>query len=89
MSTEIRNQPVPLNKMGQFHEILCATGGRYLGNPQRNRAEYRVSYIPGDYEAMCMAWSLVTQEIRETRKDQPWRKILRRITGFLQRKPMK
>lgn len=54
---------VPSEKMGQFHEILCATGGRYLRDPlplwQRE------------------AWARCMTPIREVRRDQWWRVALR------------
>ena len=81
MTTKIYNQPIPEHKIGQFHEILCATGGRYLRNPWQysKGCEYRVSYLVGDHEAMNKLWQDVTQGISETRKDQWWRKLLRRL----------
>lgn len=75
------NEPIPENKMRQFHEILCATGGRYISNPEYypNLGEWRVSYTHGDYAAMNNAWRMVNQDVKEVRKDQRWRRMLRRV----------
>lgn len=78
--TRVFNDPVPLAKWQQFHEILCATGGRYLGTPTVVGDVVRVSYEPGDYPAMQAAWKRVTTEVREIRKDQWWRCLFRRLT---------
>ena len=72
---------IPKNRMQQFHEILCSTGGRYLCNPFQIGDRVEVRYDPGDYEAQCEAWKRITTPIRETYKNQWWRKLLRRI-GF-------
>lgn len=44
----VSNEPIPKNKMRQFHEILCATGGRYTSNPRDFGDMMRVDYTPGD-----------------------------------------
>lgn len=57
---------VPTEKMGQFHTILCATGGRYLRNPLPLRQHVKVYYEPGDYKAQCEAWErCVTPDPRD------------------------
>jgi hypothetical protein len=66
-------------KFQQFHEILCVTGGRYLRKPLQLFDTVEVHYEPGDYAAECKAWRLCTAQIKEVRKDQVWRKILRKI----------
>ena len=80
---QVFNEPIPKNKIKQFHDILCATGGRYLKNPVLVGNEYRVSYAPGDYIRQQKAWRMVTEDISEVRKDQLWRKALRRAKLFL------
>ena len=70
---------VPANKMAQFHEILCATGGRYLRNPFPLWGKVEVCYQPGDHKAMIEAWGRCTHGIREVRRDQWWRVMLRRL----------
>lgn len=76
----ISNDPIPKNRMRQFHEILCATGGRYISNPRDCGDVMRVDYEPGDYKAQCEAWRNCTEIVREKRKDQWWRKAWRRLT---------
>lgn len=78
--TKVYNEPVPLRKWQQFHEILCATGGRYLGTPTACGDEVRVSYEPGDYRAMQEAWLRCMTPVREARRDQWWRRLWRRMT---------
>lgn len=89
----VSNQSIPLEKLGQFHEILCATGGRYLSNPVIGVTHARVSYTPGDYQAMNRAWRRCNTPIVEKNKNQWWRiagrrvtelatKIVRQINGF-------
>jgi hypothetical protein len=76
---QITNHPIPKNKMRQFHEILCTTGGRYIRNPRDCGDVIRCDYIPGDYTEQQIAWNLIANDIREIRKDQWWRMLLRRI----------
>ena len=77
---KIENQSIPINKMHDFHQILCETGGRYLQNPYFSISEnqYRVSYEPGNYKKMNERLQRVSIDIVEVRKDQWWRKMLRR-----------
>lgn len=78
---KVYNDPISRSKMRQFNEILCATGGRYIGNPVYcNRlGEFRVSYIPGDYKELVKRMRIITTGIKEIRKDQLWRRLIRRI----------
>lgn len=69
---------IPAEKLGQFHEILKATGGRYLSNPIRVSQDVLVNYAPGDFMAQSEAWKRCVTPIRETRRDQWWRAIMRR-----------
>lgn len=69
---------IPDEKMQQFHEILCATGGRYLRKPFPLFKRVEVHYAPGDYKAQCEAWKRCVTPIIEVRKDQWWRVALRR-----------
>ncbi len=69
---------IPAEKLGQFHEILCATGGRYARNPLRFGQLVEVCFEPGDYEEMQRRWDRVTVDVTEVRKDQWWRRFLRR-----------
>lgn len=80
------SEVVPAARMRQFHEILCAHDGRYLGNPFVWDDKVHVRYAPGDYVAHSRAWQRCTVPIRETRSDQWWRVALRRFgLNFLQR----
>lgn len=73
---------IPVSKFSQFHEILCSTGGRYLRNPELVGIYYYVQYEPGDYNAHKYAWARCVTQIREVRKNQWWRVMLRRFTFF-------
>lgn len=79
MSVIVTGHRVPLAKLAQFHEILCATGGRYRGNPQHVGEEVVVNYEAGDYNAQCLAWHRCVTPVIEKRRDQPWRRLLRRL----------
>lgn len=77
------NDPIPLSKFAQFHNILCASGGRYLRNPYKQYEVVVVSYELDSTEKMVSfqkAWALVTKNMREIRKDQWWRKVIRRLS---------
>ena len=69
---------IPAEKLGQFHEILCATGGRYLRDPFQLWRRVEVHYEPGDYKSHREAWARCVTPIREVRRDQWWRVALRR-----------
>lgn len=73
------NDPIPKNRMRQFHQILCATGGRYTSNPRDCGDVMRCDYEPGDHLAQALAWRRITEDVREVRKDQWWRRVLRRM----------
>jgi len=77
----VHNEPIPANKINQFHEILCATGGRYIGEPiyQVNLKQYRVSYKPGNYANQSKMWKQATTSIREVDSRQWWKKVIRKI----------
>lgn len=76
---KIFNDPIPKSKMNQFHEILCATGGRYISNPRDCGEVYRCDYMPGDEIKQRELWKLATLDIIEVRKDSSFMCILRRI----------
>ena len=73
------NEMIPAGKMGRFHEILVATGGRYLHNPLLIGQSYMVDYAPGDYVQQSRLWEQAIKPITEVRRDQWWRKLLRRV----------
>lgn len=76
---EVTNQPIPSHKLVQFGEILRATGGRYTSNPRFcGEGVVRVSYIPGNFRAQSEAWRRCLEDVVEIRKDQWWRRALRR-----------
>ena len=79
---QVFGERIPAAKMAQFHEILCATGGRYLSEPRAYGDMYRVDYAPGDYKEHCTRWQRATTSIREVRHDQTWRTVFRRIISF-------
>lgn len=76
---KVYNDRIPKHKLSQFDEILKATGGRYLSNPRFSRHDdcFRVDYIPG--ETTSQTWSRCLEDVGEVRKDQWWRKLLRRM----------
>lgn len=63
---------IPPDKLVQFHEILCATGGRYLRNPFLNWDRVVVCYEPGDYVAQCEALVQRVTPIRDVRRYRWW-----------------
>lgn len=74
----IITERIPIEKMQQFHEILCATGGRYLEEPYQLPNHMRVRYEPGNYKMQCEQWKRCITPIREVKKNQWWRVALRR-----------
>jgi hypothetical protein len=81
--TTIHNQPIPKEKMKQWHEILCATGGRYLSNPIDCGDVMRVSYAPGDYVKQSLAWNIVSTPIKEIRSDGLFKTLINRIKQYV------
>lgn len=76
----IVSDKIPKHKFSQFHDILCATNGRYKENPKLIGNFVYVVYLTGDYQKQCDLWHSVTTNIVEKRKDQYWRKILRNLS---------
>lgn len=76
------SEKIPFEKMNQFHEILCATGGRYIQNPIRLSDSYLVKYEAGDYASHQEAWRRCTTEITEVRRDQYWRTLIRKVIAI-------
>ncbi len=78
---------IPRRKMCQFHAIIKACGGRYSGNPFEMGDSVSVRYVYDSVEGLKKhdeCWRRVTQDVIEVRKDQWWRKRLRRLgLGFL------
>jgi len=72
----VSNDPIPKAMMRQFHEILCATGGRYTSNPRDCGGVMRVDYVPGDYNAQSAAWQKATREAEEACGGQAWKRVL-------------
>ena len=70
---------ISVEKIAQFHAIICSTGGRYISNPLLYGRRVFVSYEPGDYIAHAKAWARCVTPIREVRRNQWWRVVLRRI----------
>jgi hypothetical protein len=73
----IYGEKIPIEKWDQFNEILKATGGRYVGNPCPMTRCVLVSYEPGP-ETQAR-WARCNEDVKEVRKDQLWRRMLRRL----------
>lgn len=80
---KVWNHPIPAHKFRQWHEILCATGGRYLRPPREQFGEIRVDYEPGDYHEQLALWRNCTEDLQEARRDSWWRKLYRRTLSLL------
>jgi hypothetical protein len=74
---KVYNYSVELNKVKQFDEIIKATGARYLSTPRYLKYEFRADFEPG--ETTLEKLTQMETDILEVRKDQWWRKLLRRI----------
>lgn len=57
---------VPLHRYKQWHEVLCATNGRYLSNPYKTEYSMIVHYTPGDYNKQLDLLSTLNLKIKET-----------------------
>jgi len=82
MSVKV-SESVPRGKMEQFHEILKACGGRYLANPFVVGESVVVHYEYERVEACNehgSRWRRITEDVREVRRDQWWRKLVRRCS---------
>ena len=80
----VSNDPIPAHKLGQFHEVLCACGGRYRGNPRdctKQEGVYRVDYSYDPTTGFDERWRRCIEDVREVRKDQWWRRMLRRLAN--------
>jgi len=86
---KFHNQPIPEGKMGQFHEILKACGGRYLRNPEAFKDEhgaYRVSYeydSADGYNEHVRRWRMATTPIIEKVKRAKSAAFFARIKAIL------
>lgn len=69
---------IPARKLGQFHEILCITEGRYIRNQFPKGTMIEVCFEPGDNCRMQELLDRISIDVIEVRKDQWWRKLLRR-----------
>jgi hypothetical protein len=85
MSVKSYNEPVPKAKMSQFDEILKASGGRYIGNPQESHDCFRVNYEYDPEKGFDQRWDRVNRDVVEVRKDQWWRILGRRLLGLVRR----
>lgn len=81
---KFHNEPIPDGKLTDFHEILCACGGRYLRNPIEapdQWGRYRVDYAYADTEKANehqRRWRRVTEDVSEVHRNQWWRVLLRK-----------
>lgn len=60
------------NDFNKFHEILCATGGRYMCNPIHCENNVLVNYVAGDYQTQIQRFKLATTPIVEVKVKNPW-----------------
>jgi hypothetical protein len=70
---------VPKTKFWYFHQILCETGGRYISNPNVLQDVVLVTFKTDNIVQMQDLWYKFPNEVVEIRKDQWWRKLLRRF----------
>lgn len=70
---------IPSHKIGQFHEILCANDGRYIGNPILIRDEFMVSFSIVKYTEFWEAWERQTIHIVEKRRQNGVLTILQNL----------
>lgn len=68
---------IPISKWNQFHEIVKATGGRYLCDPLRLTDCVMVRYETGPETES--RWLRCIEDVKEVRKDQWWRRLGRRL----------
>lgn len=73
---------IPREKFNTFHAILCSTYGYYLDTPYDTGHFVVVSYGYDDmqgYADHCEAWKRVNTPIREIRRNQMFRRWLRKL----------
>lgn len=75
----IVNWTVPINKFMCFHYTLCQEGGRYLSNPVILDDVVEVKISIDDFNKIIDALDRYPNDVIEIRRDQWWRKILRRF----------
>ena len=80
MTVEVADK-IPSHKYKQFHEILCANGGRYLSTPTLIGDKVYVNYEIEEYSEMNRAWSTCITQIHEVNLEQGWLKLARKIKG--------
>lgn len=77
---------IPHNKMRDFHLILVANGGGYIGNPLKMQESWLTTYYLSeqlqDQKNFYSQWNRIKTPIFEVRKDQWWRVLGRRIKGI-------
>lgn len=70
---------IPKEKFFQFARLLSDFNGRFIDNPLELREKVQVHYMIEHHREFDEAWARCTTPIVEIRKDQWWRKALRRI----------
>lgn len=84
MSIKVSDK-IPLRKFDQFHDILKSCGGRYINNPFIINKFVFVYYEYQDVHNINKHntyWCRVTEDVSEIRKDQWWRKLVRRFFKY-------
>ena len=82
MSVRVTDK-IQSNKYMQFHEILCAHGGRYLSTPTLIGDKVYVNYEIEAYSEMNSDWMTCITPIHEVNLEQSWVKLARKIKGNL------
>lgn len=87
MTIKCYNWIVPINKVSQFHEILCATGGRYLYSNlfrfDKHENVYRVDFIEGEHT--CLKFERCLQDVKEKNSTQKYKYIFRRMLNYIRK----
>lgn len=77
---------IPVEQFGKLHQVICATGGRYLQTVVHNDRYVYVHYEIGDVEQHQRMWRQLTTPIKEVRSDGRLQTIWRRIVNAFKRK---
>lgn len=83
---QVFNERIPKEKFNDWHLLLCQTNGKYVRNPDVLDDVVIVCYEPGDYPKYLTGFRQLMTPIKEARRDQKWRKLIRRFVPILRGK---